>query len=486
MQVKKINRLIIGLMAGFLLMLNSYVVASDGLSVTNDGNTSIPVDEINNFAKVYAITKNYYVESVADDKLIKGAINGMLTNLDPHSQYLDQNDFRQLSELTSGAFGGLGIEVSKDKTDAGIKVVAPIDGTPAYLAGIRSGDIIIKIDGKPVASITLDDAVKRMRGKPGTPVSITISRKNSVVPIELTVKRAIIRVRSVKLAMLTPDYGYIRITDFQQDTLTNLVRLLNQMYKKNPHLKGLVLDLRDDPGGLLQGAVGVGSAFLPKDSLIVYTNGRAPNSSDKFYNRPADYDIGDGKNPLVNLPEIFKTVPMVVLVNQGTASASEIVAGALQDYNRAKVVGTKTFGKGSVQTVIPLSKNTAVKLTTALYYTPNGRSIQALGIKPNIIVKSEYTDILDSWNLSEAGYDNHLANPNGKNKVSLSKESDNTLVIMPPHQIKTQKELDNAFKARLDKSPVVVNQDTATIDLKQDFQLQWALNILQNKPLPKK
>jgi len=482
---KKINRLLVSLLSGYLLLFSGYAIAADGVSTTNDNNASIPLDEVNNFAKVYAITKNYYVESVADDKLIKGAINGMLTNLDPHSQYLDQNDFRQLSELTTGAFGGLGIEVSKDKTDAGIKVVAPIDGTPAYLAGIKSGDTIIKIDGKPIADITLDEAVKRMRGKPGTAVNLTILRKSELKPIELSVKRAVIRVTSVKTAMLTHNYGYVRITDFQQDTLSNLVRLLNQMYKKNPQLSGLVLDLRDNPGGLLQAAVGVSSVFLPKDSLVVYTNGRAPNSSDKFYNRPSDYDSGDGKDAVAKLASVFKTIPMVVLVNQGTASASEIVAGALQDYNRAKIVGTKTFGKGSVQTVIPLSKNTAVKLTTALYYTPKGRSIQALGIKPNIIVKSEYSDILDSWNMSEAQYGNHLANPTVKNGVSISKDKDNTPVIMPAHQIKTQKELDNALKARLNKSPAVVNQDTATVDLKADFQLQWGLNILQNKPLPK-
>lgn len=478
MQLKRVSKFIIGAICGSFATLNIYSYASDNNKI------SIPVDDINNFAKVYAITKTYYVESLADDKLIKGAINGMLTSLDPHSQYLDKTEFKQLSEMTAGAFGGLGIEVSRDKNDAGIKVVAPIDGTPAYNAGVRSGDLIVKINNQPVAGMGLDEAIKKMRGKPGTTVIITVSRKNELKPLILTIKRAIIQVRSVKFGMLTPDYAYVRITDFQQDTVTNLVKSLNTIYSKHHNLKGMVLDLRDDPGGILQGAVGVAGVFLPKNSLIVYTNGRAPNSNQKFYNKPEDYSIDDGSNDaLEQVPVMYKTIPMVLLVNQGTASASEIVSGALQDYDRAKVVGTKTFGKGSVQTIIPLSKDTAVKLTTALYYTPNGRSIQASGIKPDIIVKNEYTDLLDSWDMSEASYDNHLENPT-KGAI-LTKQKDNTPVISPPKQIKTQDQLDARYKDQMARMPKVVNQNMANIDLKTDFQLQWALNILEGKPLPK-
>ncbi|MBY0379232.1 MAG: S41 family peptidase [Burkholderiales bacterium] len=483
MQIKKISKFIIGAVCGSLVTLSVYSFAGNTKKIIDGESVSIPVDDINNFAKVYAITKNYYVESIADDKLIKGAINGMLTNLDPHSQYLDQTDFRQLSEMTTGSFGGLGIELSRDKDNMGIKVIAPIDGTPAYNAGVKSGDSIIKIDGTPVSGMTLDDAIKSMRGKIGTVVTITISRKNELKPLNFTIKRASIQVRSVKYAMLTPDYGYIRVTDFQQDTVSNLVKLLTQMYNKHNHLKGLVLDLRDDPGGLLQGAVGVAGSFLPQDSLVVYTNGRIASSNQKFYNKLDDYSLDNSNtDTLAQLPAIFKTIPMVVLVNQGTASASEIVSGALQDYKRAKIVGVKTFGKGSVQTVIPLTKDTAVKLTTALYYTPNGRSIQAQGIKPDIIVKSEYTDLLNSWDVSEASYNNHLANPH--KTLTVTKDKDNTPVIMPSKQVTTQAELEVKYKQQLLKMPKVLSQDQAQIDLKTDFQLQWALNILEGKPLP--
>jgi len=488
MRLKTVNKFVIGILCGVLVSLSIYSFADNDSSVTgttSSGNAAIPVDEINNFAKVYAITKSYYVESVTDNKLIKGAINGMLTNLDPHSTYLDQDDFKQLTEMTTGSFAGLGIEVNREKDDSGIKIIAPIDGTPAYLAGIKSGDIIIKIDGQPVSGLTLDDAVKKMRGKVGTKVTLTISRKSELKPLEFTLTRANIAVKSIKYAMLAPGYAYIRVTDFQSDTVTNLVSTLKILAKQNPNLKGLVLDLRDDPGGILQAAVGTAGAFLAQNDLVVYTSGRAPNSSQKFFDNPEYYtlaDDGSKGDPLAQEPVLFKTLPMVVLVNQGTASAAEIVSGALQDYKRAKIIGTTTFGKGSVQTVIPLSADTAIKLTTALYYTPKGRSIQAQGIKPDIIVHSEYDDLYDSWDISEASLDNHLNNPT---TVQVSKDKDNTPIITPPQQISTQAQLKAKIKEQLNKTPKVVDQNIANLDIKNDFQLQWALNIIQGKPLPK-
>lgn len=487
MQIKTVNKYVIGAVCGVILTVSIHGFADSNSSLSNSESQSsvnIPVDEINNFAKVYAITKNYYVESVTDNKLMNGAVNGMLTNLDPHSNYLDKTEFKQLSEMTSGSFAGLGIEVSRDKDDGGIKIVAPIDGTPAFIAGIKSGDVIIKIDGVPVTGMTLDDAVKRMRGKAGTKVTITISRKNELKPLNFTITRANIKITSIKSTMLdNNNYGYVRITNFQADTIDELANALTNLYAKNPKIKGLIIDLRDDPGGILQAAVGVVGAFVPANSLVVSTKGRAPNSNQEFLVRPSDYSIDDSKttDSLAKIPAIFKTLPIVVLVNQGTASASEIVSGALQDYKRAKIVGTKTFGKGSVQSVIPLSQDTAVKLTTALYYTPKGRSIQAQGIKPDIIVKNEYNDLFDSWDMSEANLDNHLSNPNN---IIVSKDKDNIPVIAPPKQISTQAELKAKYKAQIQNIPNVVKQSQATVDLKNDFQLQWALNIIEGKPIP--
>jgi carboxyl-terminal processing protease len=446
-------------------------------------NVIIPTDEINNFAKVYAITKNYYVESVNDSKLMKSAIKGMLTNLDPHSMYLDKDTYKQLSEMTNGSFAGLGIELSRDKADSGITVIAPIEGTPAFLAGIKSGDIITKINNQPVSSLSLDEAISKMRGQEGTAVNLLIARKNELKPIQFTIKRAIIKVYSIKYNYFDNNYAYIKINDFQQDTVTNLVRVLNIIHKAKPNLKGIVLDLRDNPGGILQSAVGVSGTLLPDNKLIVSTKGRFVDANQDYYNRSEDYNVNDNTPNLNKLPLIYKSIPIVVLINQGTASASEIVAGALQDYNRAKIIGTKSFGKGSVQTVIPLSSDTAMKLTTALYYTPKGRSIQAEGIKPDIIVKSEYSDIIDSWDISEASYNNHLANPNIKDGSKFSKDHD-TIVIEPVTKITTKAQVIKRNKDFINNRPKVVNQDIINLDLKNDFQLQWALNILEGKPLP--
>lgn len=484
--MKTISKFVLGAMCGSFVTLSIYATADDQINISPINNqqmsNTIPVDDVNNFAKVYAITKNYYVESVNDTKLMKGAIDGMLNNLDPHSDYLDAEDFKQLSEMTSGSFAGLGIEVSRDKGNGGVKVVAPIYGTPAYLAGVQSGDVIVKIDGVPVSGLSLDEAIKRMRGKEGTKVVITVARTNSLKPIDFTITRAKIVVRSVQSTMLNPSYAYIRITNFQADTSNELALALNKVYTANPQLKGLVLDLRDDPGGLLQSAVGVAGAFLPKDSLVVYTDGRLPSAKQKYYVSPNDYDVDGTQQAKMNsIPALFKTLPMVVLINQGTASASEIVSGALQDYGRARILGVKSFGKGSVQTVIPLSKNTAVKLTTALYYTPKGRSIQAEGIKPDVIIQSEYSDILDSWDMTEASLDHHISNPTIE---SIKSSTESVPVIRPLKQIASQDEIKAKAEARMKKMPKVADQSQAQVDLKNDFQLEWALNIIEGKPLP--
>ncbi len=463
----------------FLIIISSALMNGNIFAAKN---ISIPNDEINNFVRVYAIAKNYYVESVTDAKLMQSAMDGMLANLDPHSMYLDQKSYKQLSEITSGEFGGLGIELSREKIDYGITIVAPIEGTPAYMAGIKSGDVIIKINNEPVNKMKLNEAINKMRGIKGTTVELLIVRKNEIKPLKFTIKRDIIKINSVKYNYLNENYAYIKINDFQKSTVNNLLRILDIIYKAKPKLRGIVLDLRDNPGGILQSAVGVSGVFLPKNKLIVYTKGRFKEANQNYYNCLESYSIDDEKVDLSNLPNSYKTIPLVVIINQGTASASEIVSGALQDYKRAKIIGTKSFGKGSVQTIIPLSNDTAIKLTTALYYTPNDRSIQAEGIIPDIIVKSEYSDILDSWDISEANYKNHLANPN--NNYKLAKDND-VVVIEPLKKITTKSEINKRNKQIISKMSKNVNKDIITIDIDNDFQLKWALKIIEGKELPK-
>jgi carboxyl-terminal processing protease len=347
----------------------------------------LPVDDLRLFSEVFGRIKSDYVEPVEDKKLLKEAINGMLTGLDPHSAFLDQEAYRDLQVGTQGEFGGLGIEVGTE--DGFVKVVAPIEDTPAYRAGVQAGDLIIKLDEVSLKGISLSDAVKKMRGKPNTDVKLTIVRKNEPQPLEIIVRRDVIKVKSVKAKMLEPGYGMIRITQFQEHTGENLVTAVNDLYKQSGgDLKGLVLDLRLNPGGLLNSAVAVSAAFLPKNALVVYTDGRTDDAKMRLTATKENYVRGAFKDDFLSkLPPAVKTVPMVVIVNGASASASEIVAGALQDHHRATIVGTQTFGKGSVQTILPLPNNQAVKLTTARYYTPGGRSIQAKGIAPDLVVE---------------------------------------------------------------------------------------------------
>lgn len=382
-----------------LLLGTGAVQAADAPAApaTNGKEAPLPLDELRTFAEVLDRVKAAYVEPVDDKTLLENAIKGMLSNLDPHSAYLGPEEFAELQESTSGEFGGLGIEVGSE--DGFVKVISPIDDTPAANAGIQPGDLIVKIDGKPTKGQSMSESIDSMRGKPGSPITLTIVRGGGK-PFDVTIKRAIIKVKSVRTQMLEPGYGYLRITQFQVNTGEETVKALATLRKENNgRLKGLILDLRNNPGGVLQSAVEVADAFLTK-GLIVYTKGRIPNSELRFSADSSDPSDG---------------VPLVVLINGGSASAAEIVAGALQDQKRAILMGTDSFGKGSVQTVLPLNNDRALKLTTALYYTPKGRSIQAQGITPDIEVeRAKVTrEQGDFEGFKEADLQGHLANGNG-------------------------------------------------------------------------
>ena len=328
---------------------------------------TLPLKELRTFTEIFAKIKNDYVEPIADKTLLENAIRGMLTGLDPHSAYLVPEDYKELQAGTSGEFGGLGIEVGME--DGFVKVIAPIDDTPAARAGIQAGDLIIRLNDTPVKGMSLTDAVKIMRGKPGTDIKLTVVRDGQVRPLEVTITRDVIRVTSIKSRTLEDGYGYVRITQFQARTGESLREAIQKLADDNGGgLKGVVLDLRNNPGGVLSAAVSVSDAFL-KDGIIVYTEGRLDEAKLKFNAKPTD---------------VLNGAPLVVLVNAGSASASEIVAGALQDHKRAIIIGNQTFGKGSVQTILPMDNGSALKLTTARYFTPSGRSIQAKGITPDI------------------------------------------------------------------------------------------------------
>jgi carboxyl-terminal processing protease len=396
--MKHYSRVGIGLLIGLLMgvgLSTTVTVFADKESTA----ASLPLEELRLFTDVYVRIKNDYVESIDDKTLLENAIRGMLSGLDPHSSYLDAEDFKELQIGTSGEFGGLGIEVGME--DGFVKVISPIDDTPAERAGVKAGDLIVRLDDTPVKGMSLNDAVKKMRGKKGTDIVLTIVREGTDKPLKIRIVRDTIQVRSVKQRILEPGYGYLRITSFQSKTTANLIDAVAKLEKENKgSLKGMVLDLRNNPGGVLTGAVGVSDAFLEK-GLIVYTEGRVQDSKLRYNASPGD---------------VINDIPMIVLVNGGSASASEIVAGALQDHNRALIVGTETFGKGSVQTILPLKSDAAIKLTTARYFTPSGRSIQAEGIEPDIKVKPLEVTTVESNGiepLKEVDLNRHLDNGNG-------------------------------------------------------------------------
>lgn len=371
--------------------------AAPNAAVAPAPSEALPLNDLRTFAEVLERIKTAYVEPIDDKTLFENAIKGMLSNLDPHSSYLEPEAFRELQESTSGEFGGLGIEVGLE--DGVLQVIAPIDDTPAAAAGLEAQDLIIKIDDQPTKGMSLMEAVDKMRGKPGTSIRLTIVRDNRK-PFDVTLKRATIKSRSVKSQLLDDDYGFIRVSQFQVNTGTEVAKALTSLKKDNKGkpLKGLILDLRNNPGGVLQAAVEVSDHFL-SSGLIVYTKGRLANAELRFSATGANASGG---------------VPLVVLINGGSASASEIVAGALQDHKRAVVMGTDSFGKGSVQTVLPLNNDRALKLTTALYYTPKGRSIQAQGIVPDIVVERAKISQEDNTSgVKEADLAGHLGNGNG-------------------------------------------------------------------------
>jgi carboxyl-terminal processing protease len=447
-KLRSIGLMLVGAVAGVLISLNFQAIADRATR------SPLPIQELRAFTEVFGAIKTNYVEPVEDKKLITEAINGMLTGLDPHSAYLDAEAFKELQVGTQGQFGGLGIEVGME--DGFVKVISPIEDTPAYRAGIKPNDLIIKLDETPVKGMTLNDAVKRMRGKPNSQITLTISRKGESAPLVVTLTRAVIRVQSVKSKVIEPGYAWVRVSQFQEATADHLVKHLDSMFKQGA-VKGLVLDLRNDPGGLLHGAVAISAAFLPAKTLVVSTDGRAEDARKKFLASPEDY-ARRGDDVLRNLPAAAKTVPMVVLVNGGSASASEIVAGALQDHKRAKVIGTQTFGKGSVQTIMPLGNNTAIKLTTARYYTPGGRSIQALGITPDIIVEDPSDT---ATRVREADLQRHLEN----GRAAAEEKKDSAVQRAKP-----------AATPPADQKPVELGS-------KDDFQLSQALAFLKGEPV---
>jgi carboxyl-terminal processing protease len=409
LKLQNYSLLLTGLLMGVLVSIGHGVFAERD---SNAGRTTLPIEELRTFTDVFGRIKNDYVVEVDDRELIENAIRGMLSGLDPHSSYLDAEDYTELQVGTTGQFGGLGIEVGME--DGFVKVIAPIDGTPAKRAGVEAGDLVIRLDDTPVKGMTLNDAVKIMRGKPGTDIELTIVREGEDKPLKISITRDIIKVKSVRSRMLEPGFGYMRISQFQSKTADNLVDAIEDLKKENEgSLEGLVLDLRNNPGGVLSGAVAVSDAFLTK-GMIVYTEGRIEDSRLRFNATPDD--VLDG-------------APLVVLVNQGSASASEIVAGALQDHQRALIIGTQTFGKGSVQTILPLSSDSALKLTTARYYTPEGRSIQAEGITPDIELERVTVSSVKRTikPLKEADLSRHLDNGNGDTnhtKDDADKEKD--------------------------------------------------------------
>jgi carboxyl-terminal processing protease len=450
----------IGVVAGALTTVSLQTVARSAMS-------PLPLEEIQQLSAVFGLVKTDYVEPVDDKKLITDAISGMVASLDPHSQYFDKKSFAEFREGTTGKFVGVGIEITQE--DGLIKVVSPIEGSPAFRAGLKTNDLITKIDDTAVKGLSLNDAVKKMRGQPRTKVTLMILRKDEGRTFPVTIVREEIKTQSVKAKMIEPGYGWIRLSQFQERTVDDFVRKLEELYKEDPKLKGLVLDLRNDPGGLLDAAVAVSAAFLPSDVTVVSTNGQLAESKAVYKASPEFYARRGSGDPLKRLPVALKTVPLVVLVNEGSASASEIVAGALQDYKRATIMGSQTFGKGSVQTVRPLGPDTGIKLTTARYYTPNGKAIQAKGIVPDIMLdETAEGDLFAALRVRETDLEKHLGNGQGAEQKDEAREQ---------AREEARKRLEEESKKPL------AERKLPEFGSDKDFQLSQAINQLKGQPV---
>ncbi|MCE9658111.1 MAG: S41 family peptidase [Burkholderiales bacterium] len=458
-KLKVAGWLALGAVAGALTTLQLEATARNSVS-------QLPIEELQQLAAVFGMVKSDYVEPVDEKKLIGDAIGGMVAGLDPHSQYFDKKTFKEFREQTTGRFVGIGIEMGME--DGLVKVVSPIEGSPAFRAGLKSGDLITKIDDQMVRGLTVDQAVKRMRGEPQTRVVLTVFRKTEQRTFPVTIIREEIRLQSVRAKLVEPGYAWLRVSQFQDRTVDDFAKKLEELYKQEPNMKGLVLDLRNDPGGLLEGAVAISAAFLPADSVVVTTNGQIPDSKQTFKASPEYYLRRGNTDPLKRLPEGLKKVPMVVLVNEGSASASEIVAGALQDYKRATVMGAQTFGKGSVQTVRQLSADTALKITTARYYTPSGASIQAKGIVPDVMLdETAEGNLFAALRTREADLDKHLMSGQGAEQKDEAREK-------AREEARKKLEADLAARNGAPKPPLEFGSV-------EDFQLAQAINKLKGK-----
>jgi len=458
-KLKVAGWLALGAVAGALTTLQLEATARNSVA-------QLPIEELQQLAAVFGMVKSDYVEPVDEKKLIGDAIGGMVAGLDPHSQYFDKKTFKEFREQTTGRFVGIGIEMGME--DGLVKVISPIEGSPAFRAGLKSGDLITRIDEQMVRGLTVDQAVKRMRGEPQTRVILTVFRKNESRTFPVTIIREEIRLQSVRAKIIEPGYAWLRVSQFQDRTVDDFVRKLDELYKQEPNMKGLVLDLRNDPGGLLEGAVAISAAFLPADSVVVTTNGQIPDSKQTFKASPEFYLRRGNSDPLKRLPEGLKKVPLVVLVNEGSASASEIVAGALQDYRRATIMGAQTFGKGSVQTVRQISAETALKITTARYYTPSGASIQAKGIVPDIMLdETAEGNLFAALRTREADLDKHLMSGQGAEQKDEAREK---------ARDEARKKLEAEVAARNGAPRPPIEFGSA-----EDFQLAQALNRLKGK-----
>jgi len=465
----------VGAVAGALTTVQLQAVARGTLA-------PLPLEELQQLAAVFGMVKSDYVEPVDEKKLISEAISGMVASLDPHSQYFDKKSFKEFREGTSGRFVGVGIEITME--DGLVKVVSPIEDSPAFRAGLKTGDLITKIDDTMVKGLAINDAVKLMRGEPRTKVLLTIFRKDENRTFPVTITREEIKTQSVKTKMVEPGYAWVRVSQFQDRTIEDFARKVEEIYKTEPNLKGMVLDLRNDPGGLLDAAVALSAAFLPDNAVVVSTNGQLEDSKFVYKATPQHYLRRGGPDPIKRLTDAtngaLRKVPLVVLVNEGSASASEIVAGALQDHKRATILGSQTFGKGSVQTVRPLGPDTGLKLTTARYYTPSGGSIQATGIVPNVLVdETPEGNLFAALRTREADLQKHLGN--GKDPQVVEQPMTDAQRAAEQQRDEAREQARKRLEEEAKKNPG--QRLVPEFGSEKDFQLQQALNQLRGRPV---